>query len=663
MSQQDSLSPDVAIRASALFNEMRIAIFRRTDKLFAGLFVFQWLAGIVAALLISPTAWAGEQGYTHIHVWAAIFLGGTIAIAPIAMVLAMPGRTLTRHVIAVAQMMTSGLLIHLSGGRIETHFHYFGSLAFLAFYRDWHVLITASIVAAADLLVRGQYFPMSMYGVAAIQPWRWVEHVGWVVFEDFFLIISIVQSLNEMKAIAANRARLETVNTQIEQEVTIRTAELRETGRELVTAREAALDASRAKSEFLSSMSHEIRTPMNAILGMAQLLEETQLNPDQQRYLEIMTSNGDALLDLINGILDLARIESGRLSLEQAEFDLESLVDRTVETLGIRAHQKGLELLANVMPGVPLALIGDRLRVRQVLLNLIGNAVKFTESGQVLLTVERDGESDEPVRLHFSIADTGIGIAKDKLEDVFASFTQADSSTTRQYGGSGLGLAIVRRLVELMGGRVWVESELGRGSVFHFTAQFQVQTGAPREQLPSTTVMLSGVRALVVDDNSTNRLILREMLSSRGAEVDEAEDGLTALEHIERARTVGVPYKLVLLDCRMPGMNGFQVAERLKAATGEGLTVLMLSSDDLKVQLTRARELGLDAYLVKPVRRTDLFEAIAAMMIKHAARSKVTPPNTDIPRRLSRRRTPPRFRNRVGLYRSCWPTIRRTIAC
>ena len=622
MSQQDSLSPDVAIRASALFNEMRIAIFRRTDELFAGLFVFQWLAGIVAALLISPTAWAGEQGYTHIHVWAAIFLGGMIAIAPIAMVLAMPGRTLTRHVIAVAQMMTSGLLIHLSGGRIETHFHYFGSLAFLAFYRDWHVLITASIVAAADHFVRGQYFPMSMYGVAAIQPWRWVEHVGWVVFEDFFLIISIVQSLNEMKAIAANRARLETVNTQIEQEVTIRTAELRETGRELVTAREAALDASRAKSEFLSSMSHEIRTPMNAILGMAQLLEETQLNPDQQRYLEIMTSNGDALLDLINGILDLARIESGRLSLEQAEFDLESLVDRTVETLGIRAHQKGLELLANVMPGVPLALIGDRLRVRQVLLNLIGNAVKFTESGQVLLTVERDGESDEPVRLHFSIADTGIGIAKDKLEDVFASFTQADSSTTRQYGGSGLGLAIVRRLVELMGGRVWVESELGRGSVFHFTAHFQVQTGAPREQLPSTTVMLSGVRALVVDDNSTNRLILREMLSSRGAEVDEAEDGLTALEHIERARTVGVPFKLVLLDCRMPGMNGFQVAERLKAASEEGLTVLMLSSDDLKVQLTRARELGLDAYLVKPVRRRDLFAAIAAMMIKHAARSK-----------------------------------------
>jgi CheY-like chemotaxis protein len=360
---------------------------------------------------------------------------------------------------------------------------------------------------------------------------------------------------------------------------------------------------------------------MNAILGMAQLLEETKLDPDQQRYLEIMTNNGDALLDLINGILDLARIESGRLSLEQTGFDLEELVDRTVETLGIRAHQKGLEMLAHVMPDVPTALVGDRLRVRQVLLNLIGNAVKFTESGQVMLTVERDRDSDDPAHLHFSVSDTGIGIAPDKLEDVFSSFTQADSSTTRQYGGSGLGLAIVRRLVALMGGRVWVESELGRGSVFHFTAHFQLQTGAPAEKLPVVTVMLSGVRTLVIDDNFNNRLILRELLSSRGAEVDEAEDGLTGLERIERAKATGVPYKLVLLDCRMPGMDGFQVAERLKAGMGQDLTVLMLSSDDLKVQLTRARELGLDAYLVKPVRRSDLFDAIGTAMAKHTARS------------------------------------------
>ena len=413
-------------------------------------------------------------------------------------------------------------------------------------------------------------FPVQLFRAACALPMAY-----------FITGILNIFNLESQSTLEKANAELSQTNEQLETRVRERTLAL-------TKALRAALVASNAKSEFLSSMSHEIRTPMNAILGMAQLLEETPLNPDQKKYLEIMTNNGDALLDLINGILDLARIESGQLSLEQAGFDLESVVDGTVETLAVRAHQKGLEMLVHVLPDVPIGLIGDRLRLRQVLLNLIGNAVKFTEHGQVLLTVERDRESADPGHLHFSVADTGIGIPKDKLEEVFSSFTQADSSTTRQYGGSGLGLAIVRRLVALMGGRVWVESELGHGSVFHFTAHFQVQTDAPVERRAALTVMLSGVRVLVVDDNFTNRLILREMLSSRGAEVDEAEDGPTALEHIERARTSGIPYKLMLLDCRMPGMDGFEVAERVKARAEQGLTVLMLSSDDLKVQL-RAR--------------------------------------------------------------------------
>ena len=320
-----------------------------------------------------------------------------------------------------------------------------------------------------------------------------------------------------------------------------------------------------------------------------------------------MSNNGAALLDLINGILDLARIESGRLLLDEANFDLESVVDGVMETMGVRAQQKGLELLERIMPDVPARLIGDRLRLGQILINLVGNAIKFTEQGQVLLTVERDGESGVPGNLHFSIADTGIGIAPDKVLQLFSDFTQVDSSTTRKYGGSGLGLAIVRRLLSLMGGRVWVESELGHGSVFHFTVHFQVQADAADEnKIP----LLSGVRVLVVDDSRTNRLILREMLSSRGAEVDEAENGQAALEQIERAKAGGMPYTLIILDCRMPGMDGFQVAEQLKAKPAQGLTVLMLSSDDPKVGIARAHELGLDAYLVKPVRRSELFEAI-----------------------------------------------------
>jgi signal transduction histidine kinase/CheY-like chemotaxis protein len=431
-------------------------------------------------------------------------------------------------------------------------------------------------------------------------------------------ILNIFNLESEGRLAKAN-AELKQSNGQLETRVQERTLALTE-------ALQGALVASNAKSEFLSSMSHEIRTPMNAILGMAQLLDETPLSPEQKKYLEIMINNGDSLLDLINGILDLAKIESGQLALEQASFNLETLVDRTIETLSVRAHQKGLEMLAHVMPDVPTRLFGDRLRTGQVLLNLIGNAIKFTQQGQVLLTVERDHASGNPGHLHFSVADSGIGIAKDKLEEVFANFTQADSSTSRHYGGSGLGLAIVRRLVDLMGGRVWVESELGHGSVFHFTAQFQAQTDASAERPP--TVLLSGMRTLVVDDNATNRLILRQMLASRGAEVDEACDGATALELIARAHTSGMPYKLMLLDCRMPGMDGFEVAERLKARGEHSLTVLMLSSDDLKADVARAHKVGLDAYLVKPVRRRDLFNAIGTAMASHTARAAaaVRPP-------------------------------------
>jgi signal transduction histidine kinase/CheY-like chemotaxis protein len=409
---------------------------------------------------------------------------------------------------------------------------------------------------------------------------------------------------------------------EVQQRLQAQVEQLTSTQHDLVKAREAALAASQAKSEFLSSMSHEIRTPMNAILGMAELLDESSLNRDQKKFLGIMRNNGDALLCLINDILDLAKVEAGRMVLERVDFDLEDVTDKVVETLGMRAHAKGLELVVHLMPDVRRELRGDPQRLRQILINLIGNAIKFTETGQVLLSIERDPSGDGPGALLFTVSDTGIGIASDKLDAVFANFTQADSSTSRRYGGSGLGLAIAKRLVALMDGRIWVESKVGAGSAFHFTARFEV-SDAPRAVESSTmTPMLRGIRALVIDDNATNRLILREMLTSRGAEVSEAEDGPQGLASLERARLSGRPFKLVLLDCRMPGMDGFQVAEQIKSIGYDGIPLLMLSSDGLKIELARVGKLGLDAYLVKPVRRLELFEAIAAAIARHDGDSR-----------------------------------------
>ncbi|HYL57285.1 MAG TPA: response regulator [Candidatus Acidoferrales bacterium] len=609
---------DTDARAEALFADMRDGIYRRTGRMFVGLMLFQWAAGVAATLLISPTIWGGASSETYPHLWMAILLGASIISVPTTLVFLRPTSAITRHMVAIAQMLICALIIHLTGGRIETHFQYFGALAFLAFYRDWRILISASIVAAVDHWLSGLYFPHAMYGVAVVEWWRWLEHTGWILFEDVFLIVLILQRIKEMRGIVERQARLETVNARIEREVALRTGEL-------MTAQKAATAASVAKSEFLSSMSHEIRTPMNAILGMTELLEETPLNGDQAKYLSVMKNNGEALLILINQILDLARVESGRMALERANFDLEVLIDKTLEMLAYRAHEKGLELAAHIKPGTPLHLVGDPLRLRQILINLIGNSIKFTSSGQVLLSVECEPDSALPSTFHFAVSDTGIGIAREKLELLFTNFSQADSSTTRKYGGSGLGLAIVKNLAALFDGRVWVESELGVGSVFHFTARLELQSESAVDTAPPAPLMLRGSRVLVVDDNAVNRLILREILSARGAEVVEAGDGPGGLELLEQARREGKPFKLVMLDGRMPGMDGFEVADKIRDAAHHELTVMMLSSDDLPIRLAQARALGLDAYLVKPIRRADLLETLALAMRPAGAMARTAP--------------------------------------
>ncbi|MEO5341582.1 MAG: response regulator [Magnetococcus sp. MYC-9] len=378
----------------------------------------------------------------------------------------------------------------------------------------------------------------------------------------------------------------------------------------MALAKTAAEEANRAKSEFLANMSHEIRTPMNAILGMADLLWESPLSFEQRKYVQVFRSAGETLMGIINDVLDFSKIEAGRMELEEIDINLEEEIETVCTIMAPHAHAKGLELAWRIVPGVPIFLRGDPARLRQILLNLLSNAVKFTKEGEIALNVEqapstpREGE----ILLSVTVRDTGIGIAPHQLASIFDSFVQADLSMTRRFGGTGLGLAIVKRLVEHMGGEITVESRPGRGSTFCFTVC--LLTGTERyDRLP--TLDLTGIRALVVDDTESNRLVLREILEQTGAAVVEAGDGQTALLTLERAKAENMPFQLLLLDVRMPGMDGFRVVECCRAACHPGVPILMLTSDHREHHRERCAALGVRRYLVKPARHADLLSAIA----------------------------------------------------
>jgi PAS domain S-box-containing protein len=827
-----SLGDSSAARAGELFKRHQEEIYRKTDHLLARLMLFQWAGGILIAFLISPYTWSGQSSSIHIHIWSAIFLGGAISVFPIWMTLIWPGAAITRYVIAVAQMLMSGLLIDLTGGRIETHFHVFGSLVILSFYRDWRVLIPATAVVALDHFLRGIYWPYSVYGVLTASPWRSIEHAGWVVFEDVFLIISCLRSVREMRFIANRTAQLEasegnfrqifeeapigmavvnlnqcfgqvnrrladmlgysieelaqkdtheithredlaadkqntdsllqgarrcsfekryictdkraiwtaltaclvrdeygkphhyvtmvediserkraeaalqesrrqleaalnanqlimdnsqdvictaddagrflTVNAACKQmwgyteseligrhyidlvhpddrektktasedlEVTGNVTDfvnryIRKDGtvvdvlwsaywsksdrvsfcvahdvtqrtrdeRALREAKEEADRANRAKSEFLSRMSHELRTPLNAILGFSQLLGRKTLTDAQREGIDHIANAGRHLLDLINEVLDISRIETGRIQLSLEPVRVSDVLAETVDLIRPLAHERNIELCAAAPVDSEWHVLGDRQRFKQVLLNLLSNGVKYTPmNGRVAVSVDLLGQD----KIRVVVSDSGPGIAPKNLSRLFTPF---DRLGAEQSGvqGTGLGLALSQRLTHAMGGTLGVDSDLGKGSTFWVALPrtnspsqkiSQFKAGGSRQHV-ETPVPSAKCTVLYIEDNFSNLTLIERIIAEQpGIELVTAMQGKLGLDLARRHEP-----DLILLDLHLPDMPGWEVLAHLKAtAETRDIPTVILSADATARQIDRLLAAGAHTYLTKPL--------------------------------------------------------------
>ncbi|WP_413612811.1 sensor histidine kinase [Bdellovibrio sp. HCB-110] len=424
-----------------IFQQQAHEISVKVDRAFAFLMLIQWVTCILLGATLTPVTWIGQFSGSLENGLVGLVFGGLFALPPIYCAWVLPGQKITRYIIAVAQMCFSILLIYLTGGRIETHFHVFVSLAALAFYKDISVLWIASFIVVVDHAVRGFLLPMSVYGESAGVEWRWLEHAAWVVFEDVVLALGVQKIRDEHREMAYSKYQL-------------------------MQAREEALRLSSLKSNFLSNMSHEIRTPLNSILGFSDILRDTKLDDEQVEYVGTIHRCSDTLLHLINDILDISKIENGLLQIDRHRFDLKELHQDIHKMFSVKCIEKGLELELEMDEGIPTHALGDSHRLRQVLMNLVSNAVKFTDRGKIRIEIKKDPGART---YYWYVRDTGKGIHYDNIKKLFRSFYQEDPSISRKYGGSGLGLMISKNLVELMGGQISVDSKLGEGTTFSFS--------------------------------------------------------------------------------------------------------------------------------------------------------------------------------------------------
>jgi len=426
-------------------------------------------------------------------------------------------------------------------------------------------------------------------------------------------LAEVAKSFNELtRKLYFREQDLRQQNTRLESEVKSRTAEL-------LDAKQRAENSSRAKSEFLANMSHEIRTPINGVMGTLELLQLAEPTQEQRELLRLAQDSASSLLSVINDILDFSKIEAGKLDLESTDFDLAETVAEATRAVALRAHQKKLELAYSVAPDVPQFVRGDAVRLKQVLLNLTGNAVKFTDGGEVVVRVELSGREADSVHLTFSVSDTGIGIDPQLHQSIFEAFSQADASTTRKFGGTGLGLAICSRLIRQMGGRIWVESELGKGSTFRFTAILREAQTRPTPAASLTS--LEGVRVLIVDDNLVNRQILRRTMIHWGMQPETASSGPEALQLLAESAAQAMPFQLLLLDFHMPDMDGLQLTRQICRLQTPAPTIVMLTSDDYNASVQACKAAGVSTYLIKPVKQSELMTALLKLVALQPAAS------------------------------------------